>query len=94
MVLFREECAEEMAFRVKEKFGTDIGVGITGASWTGSTWWTAGRYSLDRYCIWSIRTISYKLSLSGMRNTNRLRAVKFTIHYLIRLLREQGYVKI
>ena len=26
------ECAEEMALRVKEKFQTDIGVGITGAA--------------------------------------------------------------
>ncbi len=89
-----KECAEEMAFRIKEKFGTNIGVGITGVAGpdqhggqpTGTVW--------IGIAFGQLAPISYKLSLSGMRNTNRLRAVKFTIHYLIRLLREQGYVKI
>ncbi|WP_313891201.1 competence/damage-inducible protein A [Psychrobacillus sp.] len=88
------ECAEEMATRIKEKFGTHIGIGITGAAGPdghggqppGTVWIGI---ALDH-----MAPVSYKLSLSGMRNTNRLRAVKFTIHYLIRLLREQKELKI
>ena len=46
------ECAEEMALRVKEKFGTNIGVGITGAAGPDATWWSTSRNCLDWYCIW------------------------------------------
>lgn len=88
------QCAEEMAARVKEKFNTNIGIGITGAAGPeghggqpAGTVWIGIAYG-------EMAPISYKLSLSGMRNTNRLRAVKFTIHYLIRLLREQGNARI
>ena len=84
------ECAEEMAMRVKEKFGTNIGVGITGAAGPD------GHGGQPAGTVWigiafdDSAPISYKLNLSGMRNTNRLRAVKFTIHYLIRLLHDRG----
>lgn len=83
-------CAEEMAMRVKEKFGTNIGVGITGAAGPD------GHGGQPAGTVWigiafdDSPPVSYKLSLSGMRNTNRLRAVKFTIHYLIRLLHDRG----
>lgn len=88
------ECAEEMATRIKEKFGTNIGIGITGAAGPD------GHGGQPPGTVWigialdEMAPVSYKLSLSGMRNTNRLRAVKFTIHYLIRLLREQKNIKI
>lgn len=84
------QCAEEMAMRVREKFGTNIGVGITGAAGPD------GHGGQPAGTVWigiafdDSAPISYKLNLSGMRNTNRLRAVKFTIHYLIRLLHERG----
>ncbi|TQR12927.1 competence/damage-inducible protein A [Psychrobacillus soli] len=83
-------CAEEMAVRVKEKFGTNIGVGITGAAGPdGHGGQPAGTVWIG-IAIDDSAPVSYKLNLSGMRNTNRLRAVKFTIHYLIRLLHDQG----
>ncbi|MFJ7970868.1 competence/damage-inducible protein A [Psychrobacillus sp. NPDC096389] len=84
------QCAEEMAMRVREKFDTNIGVGITGAAGPD------GHGGQPAGTVWigisfdDAAPISYKLNLSGMRNTNRLRAVKFTIHYLIRLLHERG----
>lgn len=88
------QCAEEMAVRIKEIFQTNIGIGITGAAGPDGhgdqppgTVWIGIAYG-------ELAPISYKLSLTGMRNTNRLRAVKFTIHYLIRLLREQGIATI
>lgn len=88
------QVAEEMAIRVKEKFNTTIGVGITGAAGPdghgdqpAGTVWIGIAYG-------DVAPISYKLNLSGMRNTNRLRTVKFAIHYLIRILREEGLSKI
>ena len=87
------QCAEEMAAKVREKFNTTIGIGITGAAGPdghggqpAGTVWIGIAYD-------EMPPVSYKLSLTGMRNTNRLRAVKFTIHYLIRFLREQGFTK-
>ncbi|MFJ5770043.1 competence/damage-inducible protein A [Psychrobacillus sp. NPDC093180] len=84
------QCAEEMAMRVREKFDTNIGVGITGAAGPD------GHGGQPAGTVWigiafdDAAPVSYKLSLSGMRNTNRLRAVKFTIHYLICLLHDRG----
>ncbi|KGR73963.1 competence/damage-inducible protein A [Ureibacillus sinduriensis] len=87
------ECAGAMARKVREKFGTDIGVGLTGA---------AGPDPHDGQApgtIWigfSIGDSDYthKLQLQGMRNTNRIRSVKFACSYLLRLLVEKGYRKI
>ncbi|TQR20990.1 competence/damage-inducible protein A [Psychrobacillus vulpis] len=88
------QCAEEMAVRIKEKFGTNIGIGITGAAGPdGHGGQPAGTVWIG-IALDQMAPVSYKLSLTGMRNTNRLRAVKFTIHYLIRLLREEGIAKI
>ncbi|MFF5993388.1 competence/damage-inducible protein A [Lysinibacillus sp. KU-BSD001] len=88
------ECAAEMAFKVREKFGTDIGVGLTGAAGPeahgneppGTIW--------IGLSIGQEPPITYRLQLSGSRNTNRLRAVKFTFSYLMRQLVEKGYRKI
>lgn len=85
------ECAGEMARLVKEKFNTDIGVGLTGAAGPeahgnqpAGTIWIGIAIDQDQ-------PLTYKLQLSGMRNTNRLRAVKFAFHYLIHLLKVKGY---
>lgn len=85
------ECAEAMAKCIKEKFNTNIGVGITGAAGPDAHGGQPAGTVWIGIALNDMAPVSYKLSLSGMRNTNRLRAVKFTIHYLIRLLREQGY---
>jgi len=87
------ECAAAMASAVKQKFGTNIGIGLTGA---------AGPTAHDHQPVGTVwigiaiddeEPITYLLHLSGMRNTNRLRAVKFTCHYLMQLLEERGYTK-
>lgn len=82
-----KECAIEMALKVKELFSTDIGVGLTGAAGPEmhdgkpvGTVWIALALKDDE-------PVAYQLKLSGMRNTNRLRAVKSTMHYLIKLLK-------
>ncbi|MFC4354486.1 competence/damage-inducible protein A [Chryseomicrobium palamuruense] len=80
-----KQVAEEMATQSKNIFGSDIGVGITGAAGpdahggqpAGTVW--IGIAFEDQ-------VTSYELHLSGMRNTNRIRAVKFAIHYLLQLL--------
>lgn len=87
------ECAAAMASAVREKFGTSIGIGLTGA---------AGPTAHDHQPVGTVwigmaigdeEPITYLLHLSGMRNTNRLRAVKFTLHYLMQQLAERGYKK-
>ncbi|MFJ7667697.1 competence/damage-inducible protein A [Lysinibacillus sp. NPDC097195] len=87
------ECAAAMASAVREKFGTSIGIGLTGA---------AGPTAHDHQPVGTVwigiaigdeEPITYLLHLSGMRNTNRLRAVKFTLHYLMQQLEDRGYKK-
>lgn len=80
-----KEVAEEMAIRSRAVFDSDIGVGITGAAGPDShggqpagTIWIG--IALDD------QVKSYELHLAGMRNTNRIRAVKYAIHYLLQLL--------
>lgn len=87
------ECAEHMAKCVREKFGTDIGIGLTGAAGPdphdgqpAGTIWIGIAIGDD--------VVTRKLQLSGFRNTNRLRTVKYTLSYLIRLLEEKGYKKV
>ncbi|QFF98597.1 competence/damage-inducible protein A [Psychrobacillus glaciei] len=85
------ECAEAMAMRIKEKFGTNIGIGITGAAGPDAHGGQPAGTVWIGIVLNDLAPVSYRLNLSGTRNTNRLRAVKFTIHYLIQLLREQGF---
>lgn len=81
-----EECATAMATRVKAMFKSDIGVALTGAAGpdghgdqpAGTVWIAIILPNED--------IVTHELQLSGMRNTNRLRAVKRTLHYLIQLL--------
>lgn len=87
------ECAAAMAFNIREKMGTDIGVGLTGAAGPD------GHGSEPAGTVWiglSIgqeQPITYRLQLFGSRNTNRLRAVKFTYSYLMKELQKRGYTK-
>ena len=82
------QCAEQMALRVKEKFQTDIGVGITGAAGPDCHGGQPAGTIWIGIALGDTKPVTYKLNLSGLRNTNRIRTVKFTIYYLIRLLRE------
>ncbi|BAQ10587.1 putative competence-damage inducible protein [Bacillus sp. OxB-1] len=78
------ECAAALAVNVKRKFGSNIGVGLTGAAGpephdgapVGTVW--IGIVSDDA------EMETYKLSLSGSRNANRRRAAQFAIYYLIK----------
>ncbi|MER2105642.1 MAG: competence/damage-inducible protein A [Solibacillus sp.] len=87
------ECAAAMAFNIREKMGTHIGVGLTGAAGpeahdnepAGTVW--------IGISIGQAEPITYRLQLSGSRNTNRLRAVKFTYSYLMKELTKRGYRK-
>ncbi|WP_339288820.1 competence/damage-inducible protein A [Ureibacillus sp. FSL K6-0786] len=87
------ECAASMARNVRKKFGTDIGIGLTGAAGPephdgepAGTIWIGIAIGED--------VVTRKLQLSGLRNTNRLCTVKYTLSYLIRLLEEKGYQKV
>ncbi|MET3576783.1 competence/damage-inducible protein A [Bhargavaea ullalensis] len=81
-----EETAAAMASSVLAKFSTDVGVGLTGAAGPdphdgepgGTVWVAIARRG------GSMET--RKLLLSGMRNTNRIRAVKSALHILIRMI--------
>lgn len=87
------QCAAAMAFNVREIMGTHIGVGLTGAAGPNGhgdqpagTVWVA-------ISIGQAEPFTYRLQLSGSRNSNRLRAVKFTYSYLMRELQQLGYKK-
>lgn len=80
-----EQTALAMAEGVRKKFGTDYGIGLTGVAGpdahggepAGTVWIGIASESGSE---------AYRLQLSGMRNTNRIRAVKLALHYLIRTL--------
>lgn len=81
-----EECAASLAENVKRKFGTDVGVGITGAAGpTPHDGEPAGTVWIG-IAVPNEKTATYKLLLSGMRNPNRVRAAKFALYYLIKQL--------
>lgn len=85
------ECAGEMAFKVREKFGSHIGIGLTGAAGpephgnepAGTVW--------IGLSVGQEPPKTYRLQLKGTRNTNRLRSVKFALSFMMRELREKGY---
>ncbi|MBB5178872.1 nicotinamide-nucleotide amidase [Planomicrobium koreense] len=80
-----EETAIAMAEAVRSKFGTDISVSLTGAAGpdahgeqpAGTVWIGISDENGAK---------AYRLQLSGMRNSNRLRAVKLALYYVIRTL--------
>ncbi|WP_075617588.1 competence/damage-inducible protein A [Paenisporosarcina indica] len=83
------ECATAMAQKVKSMFQSDIGVALTGAAGP------SGHGNEPAGSVWiaivlpNNQVVTHQLHLSDMRNTNRLRAVKRTLHYLIQLLSHQ-----
>ena len=87
------ECAEAMAESVKERFSTTFGISLTGAAGPephdgqppGTVW--------IGIAIEGMKTKSYKLQLSGSRNTNRKRSVQFALHYLIQSMKEKKELK-
>lgn len=87
-----EAVAIEMALRVKDKFGTNIGIGLTGAAGpdahgdqpVGTVW--------IGLAINEEPPLAYRLQLSGSRNTNRLRAVKLALHFTIKQLKSLNYI--
>ncbi|MEK4629479.1 MAG: competence/damage-inducible protein A [Solibacillus sp.] len=87
------ECAGEMALRVRKNFNTDIGVGLTGAAGPTSHGDQPAGTVWIGICIGQQSPKTYCLHLSGSRNTNRLRAVKFTFSYLMRELMKSGFKK-
>lgn len=88
------ECAAAMASKVRQKFGTDIGIGLTGAAGPEPHGGQAAGTIWIGFSIGESEPITRKLQLSGMRNTNRIRAVKLAFSYLMRLLHEKGYEKL
>lgn len=85
------ECAAAMAFNVREKFGTEIGVGLTGAAGPDAHGSEPAGTIWIGISIGQEPPLTYRLQLAGSRNTNRLRTVKFTCSYLMRNLIEKGY---
>ncbi|RNF40573.1 competence/damage-inducible protein A [Planococcus salinus] len=88
-----EQTAKAMAEAVRAKFKTDISVSLTGAAGPDAhgdqpagTVWIGIATEAD--------TQAYQLQLSGMRNTNRLRAVKLALYYVIRTLTDYNARKI
>lgn len=83
------ECAASLAMKVREKFGATYGVGITGAAGptphdgekAGTVWIGIAKEEEE--------AITYQLQLSGARNANRDRSVKFALYYLIQQLEGQ-----
>ena len=88
-----EQTALAMAEAVRGKFKTGISVSLTGAAGpdahgdqpAGTVWIGIATEEGSQ---------SYQLQLSGMRNTNRLRAVKLALHYVIRTLTNEDARKI
>ena len=86
-----EQCAVAMATKVKDKFNTNIGIGLTGAAGpephgdepAGTVW--------IGLVIDEQEPRAYRLQLSGSRNMNRIRAVKFALHFLVHELKKLGY---
>lgn len=82
------ECAASLALKVQEKFATDIGIGVTGAAGpTPHDGEPAGTVWIG-IAFPNQAPITHKLLLSGSRNANRKRAVKFALYYLIKELAE------
>lgn len=88
-----EQTALAMAEAVRGKFNTDVSVSLTGAAGpdahgdqpAGTVW--IGISTEEE-------TTAYRLQLSGMRNTNRLRAVKLALSYVIHTLTDGNARKI
>lgn len=80
------ECAATLALNVKKKFGSDIGVGLTGAAGPDAHQGEPAGTVWIGIAVGEQQPETYKLLLSGSRNANRLRAARFALYYLIKKL--------
>lgn len=86
------EVAAAMATNVRQKFSTNVGVGLTGAAGPESHGnQPPGTVYIGIDINGDVET--YKLNLHGLRNTVRIRAVKYACHYMMQQLVKNGYHK-
>ena len=81
-----KECAASLAINVQRKFASNVGVGITGAAGPTSHGGEPAGIVWIGIVFPDEKPVTYKLDLSGMRNTNRLRSARFALYYLIKEL--------
>lgn len=81
-----EECAKDMAKKIRKLTGSDIGISFTGV---------AGPTQQENKSIGTVYigvslseddTTVYHLNLAGSRNGIRIKSVKYGCHYLVKLL--------
>lgn len=80
-----EACVIALAQRVRRKFNTTLGVGLSGVAGpdmhdgqaAGTVWIALASET---------KTKTYRLQLSNRRNTNRQRTVQFALYYLIQAI--------
>ena len=84
-----KEVAEQMAERVRAKFNTSIGIGLTGVAGPGDqdgipagTVWIG--FSMEGKAV-----ESKLLRLHGSRNTNRLRTVKYACSHVLKYVKKR-----
>ena len=83
-----KEVAEQMAERVRTKFNTSIGIGLTGVAGPGDQDGIPAGTVWIGFSIEGKEVRSKLLRLHGSRNTNRLRTVKYACSKLLKLLKE------
>lgn len=81
-----EECAAEMAERVKDLFKTDIGVGFTGVAGPGTMDGKPVGTVFIGLALPSGRTVVHSILLAGGRDSIRQRTVKYGCHFLLKEL--------
>ena len=86
------ECAEELANNISRLMNTDIGISFTGVAGPDES---EGKSVGTVYIGISFKdqpVIAEKLTLSGTRDSIRLRSVKYGCYYLMKLLKEKHIV--
>ncbi len=86
------ECAEELANNISRLMNTDIGISFTGVAGPDES---EGKPVGTVYIGISFKdqpVIAEKLTLSGTRDSIRLRSVKYGCYYLMKLLKEKHTV--
>ena len=84
-----KEVAEQMAERVRAKFNTSIGVGLTGVAGPGD------QDSIPAGTVWVGFSMEGKavesklLHLHGSRNTNRIRTVKYACSHVLKYVKKR-----
>ncbi|MDW0111713.1 competence/damage-inducible protein A [Sporosarcina saromensis] len=84
------ECATALAVHVKQKFKSSIGVGLTGVAGPGAHGGEEAGTVWIGLALPDEKVETYRLQLSGSRNTNRLRTARFALYYLIKYLQSKN----